>query len=245
MSTTPGGAGHPDDAGHTALRELLGAHVLGQLDDTERAAVDAHLHTCPSCRAERAALAPLAGPLAHVDPDPGPGTADEPTTAGFAALLDRLREEDREEDRAQRGPAPARPLTARPRLAARLAMVAAAVAIAAAGVGVGLAVGAAGEPPVESVPVQALDPAIRASAGAIDHTWGVEMVLTASGFTDGEVYEVTVLDRTGRPVPAGAFLGTGPDEMVCHLNSSVLRDQASGFVVTDADGDEVLRSRFT
>lgn len=94
------------------------------------------------------------------------------------------------------------------------------------------------------VAVQALDPAVRASAGTIDHTWGVEMVLTASGFADGQVYEVHVLDRLGRPVPAGAFRGTGASEMVCRLNAAVLRDQAGGFVVTDADGAAVLRSRF-
>ena len=70
------------------------------------------------------------------------------------------------------------------------------------------------------------------------------MVLTASGFDEGRRYEVMVLDRSGRPVPAGAFRGTGTAEMVCRLNSSVLLDQAGGFVVTDAEGDEVLRSRF-
>lgn len=230
MTTTPDG--------HERLREQLGAHALGGLDDEERAEVDAHLRTCASCRAELAALVPLAGPLRHVDPDAvGPAArtaAGTPSPDGFAAVLDRLGgdEEPRETPRPRRRAAPL------------LATAAVAAVVGLAGVGIGLAVGAAGEPPVDPVAVQSLDPAVRATAGTIDHTWGVEMVLTASGFAEGQTYDVTVLDRAGRPVPAGAFRGTGPAEMVCRLNSSVLRDQAGGFVVTDAEGDEVLRSRF-
>jgi hypothetical protein len=237
----------PGDPGHDTLREQLGAHVLGQLDDAERAEVDRHLADCAACRAERDALAPLAGPLARIDPDATPArddpARDDTAPDGFAAVLERL---DREggEDGDDRGEASVRPLAPRRRLARPLLAVAAAAVIGLAGVGAGLALARAGDPPVEPVAVQALDPGIRASAGTIDHTWGVEMVLTASGFVEGQVYEVAVLDRLGRPVPAGAFRGTGPAEMVCRLNSSVLRDQAGGFVVVDADGDEVLRSRF-
>ncbi|WP_328309828.1 zf-HC2 domain-containing protein [Actinomycetospora sp. NBC_00405] len=227
MTTTPDG--------HERLREQLGAHALGQLDDEERAEVDAHLRTCASCRAELAELVPLAGPLRHVDPDAARTAGGTPPSPdGFAAVLDRLGADDepREAPRSRRRAAPL------------LATAAVAAVVGLAGVGIGLAVGAAGEPPVDSVAVQSLDPAVRATAGTIDHTWGVEMVLTASGFAEGQTYAVTVLDRAGRPVPAGAFRGTGPAEMVCRLNSSVLRDQAGGFVVTDAEGDEVLRSRF-
>lgn len=226
MTTTPDG--------HERLREQLGAHALGALDDEERAEVDAHLRTCASCRAELAELVPLAGPLRHVDPDAAAAPGAGPSPDGFAAVLDRLgaEEEPREAPRPRRRAAPL------------LAAAATAAVVGLAGVGIGLAVGAAGEPPVDPVAVQSLDPAVRATAGTIDHTWGVEMVLTASGFAEGQTYDVTVLDRAGRPVPAGAFRGTGPAEMVCRLNSSVLRDQAGGFVVTDAEGDEVLRSRF-
>ncbi|MEJ2885433.1 zf-HC2 domain-containing protein [Actinomycetospora aeridis] len=225
MTTTP--------SDHDRLRELLGAHALGGLDDAERAEIEAHLEGCAACRAELAEIAPLAGPLASVDPDAAPTPTAAPDD--FAAVLGRVRAEE----------AVVTPLDARRRRRVPLlGAVAAAAVIGLAGAGIGVAASAAGEPPVEPAAVQALDPGVRADAGTIDHTWGVEVVLTASGFAEGQRYEVTVLDRAGRPVPAGAFRGTGAAEMVCRLNSSVLREQAGGFVVTDADGDEVLRSRF-
>ena len=46
----------------------------------------------------------------------------------------------------------------------------------------------------------------------------------------------TVLGVDGKRYPAGGFVGTGAKEMDCNLNSSVLRDRASGFEVRDADG---------
>ena len=45
-------------------------------------------------------------------------------------------------------------------------------------------------------------------------------------------------------MPAGAFLGVGPAELNCNLNSSVLREDATGFEVVDAEGAVVLRSTF-
>jgi hypothetical protein len=70
----------------------------------------------------------------------------------------------------------------------------------------------------------------------------VEVKLTGTGFTAGEVYRVAVTDDDGREVPAGEFLGVGANELRCNLNSSVLRDDAVSFEVVDADGDVVARS---
>ena len=54
---------------HRAMRELLGALVLGHLDQTETARVRAHVDGCSECRAEYDSLAPLALALRDVDPD--------------------------------------------------------------------------------------------------------------------------------------------------------------------------------
>ena len=51
-----------------------------------------------------------------------------------------------------------------------------------------------------------------------------------------------VTDEDGTPVPAGQFLGVGPAELRCNLNSSVLREDATGFEVVAADGTVVASS---
>jgi predicted anti-sigma-YlaC factor YlaD len=211
---------------HRQIRESLGAYALGQLGDAERTVLQAHLDGCAECRAELDLIAPLAAPLRLVEPDhlavevqPPPGL-DE-------AIIARMRAE-----------------RAAPRRRVRrwVPVAAAAVVIAlAAGVVAGRAL--APEPtrrPLEAVGIDDLSPEIDASAEVINHTWGMEIVLTGSGFRTGEAYEVTVVDDDGAEVSAGEFLGTGDEPMVCNLNSSVRRDDAARFEVTGPDGDVVL-----
>lgn len=262
----------PGDRDHQVLRERLGAYVLDGLDAAERDALDAHLAGCPACRAELAAIAPLAGPLRAVDPDriAGPTTESTELTdaagaappTGFDAILRRVREESGEAPPPQPSPprppspppsappsAPVVPLEPRRRAgwAGRTGLLVAAgavvVALAGGAAGYGLGVRSA-EGPREPVSVQALVPGVEADAATVGHTWGVEVVLTARGFDPGRTYLVAVTDREGRAVAAGAFVGTGGTEMVCRLNSPVLPQDATGFVVTTGQGDEVLRSRF-
>ena len=92
--------------------------------------------------------------------------------------------------------------------------------------------------------MQVDDPGVHASADLVDHTWGVEVKLTATGFDRGSRYRATVLGVDGRRYPAGGFVGTGTREMDCHLNSSVLRDRAAGFEIRDGDGAVVVSSAF-
>jgi hypothetical protein len=47
----------------------LGAYVLGALDREERGELEAHLETCPTCRAELDRLAPLPGLLSRLSGD--------------------------------------------------------------------------------------------------------------------------------------------------------------------------------
>lgn len=49
---------------HDPIEELLGAYALNAVDDDERAAVEAHLATCPRCRAEVDAHREVASHLA-------------------------------------------------------------------------------------------------------------------------------------------------------------------------------------
>ena len=51
---------------HIELQELLGAYALDAVDSEEAAAVAAHLHECPRCRAEVESHRETAATLAHV-----------------------------------------------------------------------------------------------------------------------------------------------------------------------------------
>ncbi|MBW0116011.1 anti-sigma factor family protein [Pseudonocardia abyssalis] len=216
---------------HRTIREQLGAYALGQLSGDRWRAVHDHLGSCAACRADLDEIAPVAGLLGGardrlgVD-DLGPGPQPPP-------LPDSLIAEVRAAAPAVPAPQPRRPRRV------LLAAAAAAGVLLAGGIGY-LAGGSVGDVEFEQVAVRSLDPAIRAEAAVVPHTWGMEFTLTATGFDDGAAYAVTVTDDAGRVVGAGEFLGTGESEMRCNLNSSVLRADASLVQVTGPDGEVVL-----
>ncbi len=82
----------------------------------------------------------------------------------------------------------------------------------------------------------------RVEASFIAHTWGTEAVLDVAGTRPGAVYDVYVLDRAGREVPAGAFLGSRVT-VHCRMNAAVLREDVSGLRITDADGAVVASAQ--
>ncbi len=209
---------------HRGLREQLGWYALGHGTPEERAGVRAHLDGCAACRAELAELSPLTAWLDRVDPDRLDDQPVLPPGLGDAVLA-RIAAE--------------RPRRASPRRALAAAAV---VGVAAAGFGIGWLARPVPDPlPLEPVAVQA-GPGIEATADVVPHTWGLEVRLTGEGFTAGAVYRVVVTDEDGAAVPAGQFLGVGPAELRCNLNSSVLREDAAGFQVVAADGTVVASS---
>ncbi|MEV6283862.1 zf-HC2 domain-containing protein [Kribbella sp. NPDC051770] len=209
---------------HRALREQLGAYALGQLTPAEVTAVRAHLDGCPECRAELAAIAPLAEPLRLVDADRVSAEPAAPPAALEASILAAIGSEPR-----------------RRRPIGRWLVAAAAVVVVGAG-GVGIGYGLAPKPPeipLEPVAVAVADPAVHSTADVVPHTWGMEIKLTATGFASGRTYRVVVVTADGRTAPAGEFIGTGNREMLCNLNSSVLRPDATAFRVLDDRGRNV------
>jgi anti-sigma factor RsiW len=219
---------------HREHRELLGAFALGHLARPEHDRVRAHLDGCAACRAELAELVPLGRRLSAVDPDVLDETPTPPPGLGEAVLA-RIAAEERR----------VVPLRRRTAVRHRVALGAAVVGVAATGAVVGWVARPVPDPvPLEPVAVQAVASDVEATADLVPHTWGVEVKLTGTGFDAGEVYRVAVTADDGREVPAGQFLGVGPQPMRCNLNSSVLRADAVAFEVVDADGDVVARSEF-
>ncbi|GAA1302128.1 hypothetical protein GCM10009634_61160 [Saccharothrix xinjiangensis] len=197
----------------------MGAFVLGQLPPEQEPAVRAHVDGCLACRTEVVELRPVAELLRLVDPDRVTGEAPVPPHLG-ELVVSRVRAERRR------------------RVPRWGATAAAAVLVSLVSGGIGWY---AGQPslPLEPVAVQA-GAGVRARAALVPHTWGVEIKLTASGFTAGRAYRVVVTDREGREASAGAFVGTGDAPMTCNLNSSVLRGDATRFAVLGDDGEVVL-----
>lgn len=219
------------DHTHRRQREMLGAHALGLLEEAETVALRAHLDGCASCRADLADIAPAARALAQADPTRVRAPAAPPPDLG-----DRILEAVRIEQLAG-APEPRR--WVRPLVAAVVVLV--------LGVSAGYLVGRAGTSnpfvPLEPVAVQVLDPTIEARADVVPHTWGVEIKLNGHGFEPGATYRAVVVDQDGSEVSAGEFIGTGPTDMSCNLNSSVLRADAASFRITDATGTPVIVSQ--
>lgn len=213
---------------HRRLRELLGSYALGQLGADETTGLRAHLDGCADCRAELAAIAPLAAPLKLVDPDrlehapiAPPDWLEESVLAAIKAEPRRIRPKGRW-------------------------LMAAAAALVIAGAGTGLGYALAPDPPkipLEPVQVTALAAGVQSTADVVPHTWGMEIKLVGTGYEPGKRYHVVVLDAAGRVAPAGEFIGTGAKRMSCNLNSSVLRADAKIFEVLDEADQVVLRGR--
>lgn len=217
---------------HRALRESLGAYVLGHLDQAEEDAVRAHLSTCDECRAELAELQPVANALAAARRRP-PTAIPTPRT-----LLGRVESAVAAEAGRRR----------RARLVRSVTTLAAAAAlIVVAAFGVATFIDRTPDAPVpENVAVQVESSLtdVTATAGLIAHTWGIEIKLVAAGLELGSPYRAVVVSTDGDRVPAGQFVGTGANTITCSLQTSVLRADATGFMIVDDQDQIVISSDF-
>ena len=201
--------------------------------EVARRALEAHLDTCADCTAELGELTPVAAALRqrrdHPVPDesqaPPPDLGDRVVAAVTRTAFDERR-----------------------RSWVRAASLAGAAAVVAVVTTVAVQSMNESDPapgvPLEAVQVQTDEPGLQATADLVNHTWGVEVKLHAQGFDRGGRYRVAVLGVDGKRYPAGEFVGTGAKEMDCNLNSSVLRERASGFEVRDTRGQVVVTSAF-
>ncbi len=219
---------------HRRYRELLGAYALGQLGDAERAELERHLDGCEACRTEERELRGVAHlmPAPDADWSPPPDLEDRVV----AAALSRGRAEGT--PRRDRG-------RLDPRRSRVLVGLAAAAAVLVAAIGLAVFTGQGGPPGLGETEPIAFSEAPRgvSTDGAIvAHTWGTEVALEVEGLRPGEVYTVRIERDNGETVPAGTFVAVEAQPVECRLNGAVLRQDARAVSVTDAQGDEVLRS---
>lgn len=218
---------------HRWMREQLGAFALKQLDPRERIAVQAHVDGCRGCRGELASIAPLADVLKRADPDRLQVVPAPPPDFG-SQVLHRVMVEDRGVDLPRRR-APSR----------WVGNLLIAAVVGAVGIGAGWWISQPPDQPLEPVPLALSSPQVKATANIVPHPWGMEIKLTGANFPDGQVFRAVVIDQAGKRVNAGEFVGNGGAEINCNLNSSVLRQQATGFEIRDQQDAVILKSNLS
>ena len=173
-------------------RERLGALLLDRLPEAERAATEAHLEGCEACRAEAAALRPLAQLLPLADPD----HIEAPTPAPPAGLEDRIAGQIAGERRASRR---------RRRFHFGFALSGAAAAAAVAAIALVALLSAGGGAESESVNFQHLPPGVQIGATLKPHSWGTEVSMRVSGMRSGTLCRVFLRRNGGQIEPVGSF----------------------------------------
>ncbi|KAA1397354.1 anti-sigma factor family protein [Aeromicrobium ginsengisoli] len=209
---------------HDELRESLGAYVLGQLDDADLLRdVEQHLAACAECRAEVAEIGPLAAALKQIDLDDIRPVGVVPPPE----LDERIR---------RTLPQPVHGLR-------RWAPAVGGVLVGAAAATIVVVALPEHDPPAPTIitvpKVESVD-GVTASAGLVDHTWGVEIKLTTKGLPAGERFEMWVEGDDGKAYDAGEFIGVKGKVITCDMSASVLLADAKRFKVVDARGTEVI-----
>ncbi len=205
-------------------QEQIGAFLLGKLDGGERAALQAHLNSCPVCQAEVGELKPVVAALADAtlgrteEPPEPPEDLEEQTLAPILGEIYRAR---RRRGRLQ-GSA----------LAAAAICV---VVIGLAGFTWHLAPAVALEPLSFSV---AHD--VEVEGHLIEHASGTEIRLVASGLRDGQTYRVTLVSEDGERVDSGTFIGIGDKPVRGTFNAALLREEADRLEVRTPGGEPVF-----
>jgi hypothetical protein len=94
--------------------------------------------------------------------------------------------------------------------------------------------------PTETVALVAEQPGLTVrSAVLVPHTWGLEVTVVLTGLREGERYRAVAVDRDGRQLPAGEFLGVADRPAECDLQAALLRQDASAFLLLDSAGGTV------
>jgi anti-sigma factor RsiW len=173
-------------------RENLGALVLEQLGDDDRAATEAHLDGCAECRAELELLMPVARALPLADPAQLAAPPAPPRSLAFR--IGRVIAAERRSRRRRR-------LTIGAGALASACAAAAVAAILLAGGGTT----SAPAPPARQVAFSGVPRGVELGATLNPRPWGSEISVQVRGITPGTRCEVWLRRADGTRVPAGSF----------------------------------------
>lgn len=201
---------------------LLALEVVGQLTDSDRPALTAHLDGCPACRDQRADLAAVARILPAADPE-HLGGHDVPFELQ-SAVFDRLRADARQHQRAR---------------VTRYALG----AVAAVAVALALVVGLSGSGPPRSGQTVALvgGTGVKATARLTSEPWGTAIHLQETGQTGGQVLTVSMRSTSGSWWAAGTYDTVTGRTVEVDLACGVPSSKIESIWVRDKAGRTVLR----
>jgi hypothetical protein len=204
----------------------LAMQALGRLEPDVAVGLQAHLDGCADCRAEAAALRPLAGALAlaSVDSLDEVGLESVPPQLQ-ASVMRRLTQESRSEHRRSRR-----------RMAGAVAAVA---AVAAAAVVAVVALTSVSPPPAGRVVALSGAPGTVASITLTRSSTGTDVTLREHGQPIGRNYVVTMESAGGTWWQAGSYHTTGTTARA-DLTCAVEPSQITRVWVRDSTGATVL-----
>lgn len=208
--------------------QLIGAAVAGELTDDERVELDAWCADDPEVARELTEMLELVGRL----DDAQVRWVDVEPSADLGARIEQA---------------------TTPRRPRRLVLVAAAALLLLTGAAIGVGVERTVEhqaaptgPPGTLGAVEHVAATTELAGATVDlslvaHTWGTETVMELDGFTPGEEYAVVLLDRGGREVDSGTFIGSTVT-IDCRMNAALLREDVSAVEILEADGTIVVEA---
>jgi hypothetical protein len=200
-------------------REQLGAHVLGQLGEEERVALEAHLEGCAECRAEAASLEQVALMLPHADPalftEPAPQPPPE-LGRRIAATIEAESGEARQRKRRRRF--------------GGFALGGAAAALAAVALALFFVGGDSGEP-VQHVKFTVVPKGVSVYATLEPHAYGTEIHMYVRGVRSGTLCRVSLRGPGGVSYDAGTFRYRWGDDADAVLSSALDVSQTRAVVV--------------
>ncbi|MFN2607126.1 MAG: anti-sigma factor [Acidimicrobiales bacterium] len=231
-------------------RPQLAALAVGDLDDGERPAVEAHLDGCPACRADLSRLKGVAAVLGAADLDRLADQPAPPTGLG-AEVVARVGQELRARARRRRRSAAVVVTTS---VVAAAALVLALVLLPTSPRTTTTAIpttapSATAPPPVPtsaptgtSVALTSSVPGVSATALLEAKAWGTQVSLETVGLAGGQVQSVWLERVDGSRVAAGTFAGVEGRQLKVVLASALPRDQARAVGVSGPDGVVLLRA---
>jgi hypothetical protein len=96
-----------------------------------------------------------------------------------------------------------------------------------------------------SQPVAIANDIVDGAVTFVNHSWGTEIHLQATGFTPGQQYNVWMERADGTRVAAGTFTGTTGAHVSVTLASALAQSHAVAIGISQPDGKLVVRAPLT